>query len=187
MKRISRRNLVLITAAVALMAGLTFAVYEQTGSRQPVADPTEFEPKRDSEGALRESRRTEQTTPAATDDTADTSANAPTGTPESKPAPKPQVKGSAKPIITGVDVHAGTIEVGAMTGGITSGTCTAVFTRSGYTEVTKTAPIELVATTYGCTMTLDRRLLANGTWTVRVSAESGAAAGTSDPQTVEVK
>lgn len=188
MRRLSTRNTVLIAAALVLLSLGAYAVYEQTSSRRPAAEPTEFDPKRDSEGAIREDRRSQEApSPAAGDDAAETNPNAPAaGIDPKAPQTQAPAKQSVKPFITGVDVRPASVEVGAMTGGISSGTCTAVFTRTGHSEVTKTSKIELIATTYGCTMSVDRKLLAPGEWSVRVSAEGSNAAGTSDPQTVMI-
>ncbi len=186
----SRKKAAVIAAVVCavVFGGVAFAF--SRGNTKPQALPTQqnesdFDPKTDSEVGSSET----ETQVAA--DTSETPKSSPPPASSPAPASRSTPKKVIKPIIVGVDgaeTPGAAISVDALAGDTTSGTCTATFSRSGVSDVTKTGPVERVTDYYGCqTLKFDRSLLPTGNWTLTVTVSGPTAQGISDPKTVTVK
>ncbi len=180
-------KIIIVIALVVIGVGVAIALNNTSGSKtgspttQNTRKESDFNPKKDSEQAI---RNQSSPTPAPSPATPPSD-----GSKQVPPTPTPST-GKLKPIITGVDgdskATATQIMVDALSDGATSGTCTLNLVQNG-TTFSVTAPIVQIATYYGCsTLRLDKSKLVAGAATITVSVSSGSASGTSDVRSISV-
>lgn len=121
-------------------------------------------------------------TSKSTEQSSSTAKKAEDGTPVTNVEQKQQSTQAPKITISNLSQDSSTVYVRTVIEGVAQGDCTLIFSKSGQTTVTKTAPIIPATSYYACQgfNVSKQELPSKGTWTVKITVNNGEATNTID-------